>query len=365
MTDHEPGAITGTIMTGTTPPGTPAVGTDPSGIMPAIGPGSVPDFTGVLDIERTRDPYWVYLLHLKSAESRRTMRGCLDRIAAMLAGADNADGNDRLDGAGRPWGALRYEHAMTIRAAMGARGWSPSHVNKHLSALKGVLKQAWLLGHMSAEDYLRIKEIGGDNGSRLPPGRTIHPDEHAAIQAACAGDDPVDVRDAAIVEVLRSTGLRRHELAKAKVEDYDAGERCLRVIGKGDKEREVFLYPSAADALARWINLANLRTGPLIRRIDRHGNIKDTGISPAAISDRVEQRRRRAGVAPMATHDHRRTLAGDMFDSGADVSQVQRILGHSRADTTLLYDRRPRRQLRTLIDRLDPEKPSHDHGGSE
>lgn len=70
-------------------------------------------------VEPARDPYRVYLDSLSSAESRRTMRGCLDRLAALVSG------EEVTSGAGQPWHLLRYEHTVRIRALMTERGWSP------------------------------------------------------------------------------------------------------------------------------------------------------------------------------------------------------------------------------------------------
>ena len=96
-----------------------------------------------------RNPYWTYLARMNSAESRRTMQGCLDRLAAALAA--DADAGDH-PGQLVQWHRLRYQHVIMIRAALTSRDWSPSHVNKHLCALRGMLKEAWRLGLMTAED---------------------------------------------------------------------------------------------------------------------------------------------------------------------------------------------------------------------
>ncbi|MFC7640571.1 hypothetical protein ACFQX6_05775 [Streptosporangium lutulentum] len=70
-------------------------------------------------VEPARDPYQVYLDSLTSAESRRAMRGCLDRLAALISG------DEVSSGASQPWHLLRYEHTVRLRALMTERGWSP------------------------------------------------------------------------------------------------------------------------------------------------------------------------------------------------------------------------------------------------
>src|SRR5450759_930798 len=84
------------------------------------------------------DPYLVYLGRLSSAESRRTMAGCLDRIARLLRQVDLRDPS--VTGAGIPWGNLRYPDTVLLRSMLLAQGWSAAHINKHLIALRMVLK---------------------------------------------------------------------------------------------------------------------------------------------------------------------------------------------------------------------------------
>lgn len=319
-----------------------------------------PDSGGTLallspaEIAPDEDPYLLYLSTLKSAESRRTMGRCLDRIAAMLLGDADADGYPTT-GQGKAWWEIDCRKALIIRAALMEQGWSPSHVNKHLSALRSILWTSWKIGRMSAEDYQRAKEIKKDDGKRLPAGRSIHADEHAAIEAAFAGEDgPKPHRDATILRVLRATGLRRAEVAKLSIEDWDPAERRLRVHGKGDKERWVPLYPSAATALDRWIVRLDRRTGPLFPAIDRWGNITWRHMDPRTVGRVVDHWRRRAGVSALSTHDFRRSAGGDMLDGGLDLAQVQAIFGHASPDTTANYDRRPGRKLRDAVDRIDP-----------
>jgi integrase/recombinase XerD len=102
-------------------------------------------------------PAAVYLAKL-SPGSRRTMRGALDRIAELVSGG-------RADALGLDWAALRFQHTAAIRAEL-AKDYAPSTVNKQLSALRGVLKAAWRLGHLDAETYRRAVGVEGVKGDR-------------------------------------------------------------------------------------------------------------------------------------------------------------------------------------------------------
>lgn len=188
-----------------------------------------------------RDPYSVYLRQL-TGETLRTMRGCLDRLARLLAGVrldeppaeDLEHGVPLVTGAWVPWWELRYEGTAALRALMLETGWSPTHINKHLSALRRVLKECWRLGLMDAEDYHRAIDLGPVKGNREPAGRDIGETELSALLMVC-DDSPLGIRDGAVIAVVYATGLRRTEAAALTLSSYSAATRSLRLVGKGEQ----------------------------------------------------------------------------------------------------------------------------------
>src|ERR1035441_469865 len=91
-------------------------------------------------LARAANPYWVYLARFDGKESERTMRRCLDRIAVLISPplAEAANPGEHL-----PWHEIRYPAVVLIRTKLQQQEppWSPSHVNKHLCAMRGVLKE--------------------------------------------------------------------------------------------------------------------------------------------------------------------------------------------------------------------------------
>lgn len=305
------------------------------------------------------DPYEIYLASLDSAESKRTMRGALDRIARMQTGDAEATG------AWQPWWLLRYEHTIQIRAALidyrsdrHPNGYSPTHINKHLIALRRVLRVCWRMGLMTAEEYQRAADIENVTGSRELAGRDIHRDELTAMLHICSRiEGPEGIRDAAIVAVLFSTGLRRAEMAAIMLERYNPGERSIKIVGKRNKERYVYITPTAVPPLDRWLNLLDVRRGPMFRPIHKTGTIRDVAMAPRSIGYVVDRVRRAAGLPPLATHDFRRTFTGDLLDAGVDLATAQKLLGHASPTTTAQYDRRPGRAARAAVDLLTLPSP--------
>jgi site-specific recombinase XerD len=310
-----------------------------------------------------RDPYHVYLRSLDSEQSRRTMRGCLDRIARIVGDATVTTGE------GWPWWRLRYADTAHIRsrlrATVGENGrplYSPASVNKHLVALRRVLHECWRLGLMSAEDYQRAVDLKSVQNVRLPRGHHVPDRVLGAALAACDADtSPAGRRDAALLAVLYTTGARRAEVAGLSIADYDPAERSLRVRGKRDKERLVFVTVPAARRLDAWLAVRGRTPGALFPPINKGGRRARVLVdgherlghpSGQAVADIVARRLAQAGAPTLTPHDFRRTFIGELLDAGVDLATAQQLVGHSSPATTARDDRRPQRRRREAVDRL-------------
>lgn len=311
-----------------------------------------------------RDPYRVYLGQL-TGETRRTMRGCLDRLARILAGVrldepareDLERGVPLVTGAWVPWWELRYEGTAALRAVMLDIGWSPSHINKHLSALRRVLKESWRLGLMNAEDYHRAIDLQPVTGNREPAGRDIAETELAALLATC-DETPLGTRDGAVIAVVYATGIRRAEAAALTLSSYNAATRSIRLIGKGNKERTVPVSEAAVPWLEAWLRQRGGRPGPLFCPLRKGGKLDYRHMSSQTIADLLERRRLQARVPlPVKPHDLRRTLIGDLLDGGTDLATAQAIAGHADPRTTSRYDRRALDTKRDAVDGLRLPRP--------
>src|SRR5690606_27792824 len=265
-----------------------------------------------------RNPAAVYLASLAEG-SRRTMLHSLNVIAWLLS-------NDELDALALDWSRVRYQHTAAIRSWLAAH-YRPATANKMLAALRQVLKHAWMLGQMSAEDYHRAREIGSVRGETLPAGRHLNSGEIAALMQACELDPtPAGARDAAVIALMYATGVRRSSVVGLDLADYRATNH--------------------------WLSVRGYEAGPLFWPINKGGKMTPRRLSSQAIYNLLEKRGIEAGVNHFSPHDLRRTLAGDLLDAGADVVTVQRILAHSNVQTTARYDRRPessKRKAASLI----------------
>ena len=144
-----------------------------------FGPAVAASLRPLADPVLSERPLWprgnpavLYLASLGSASARRTMRSAVGNLAGLL-------GCDSFEAA--PWPLLRYAHVVALRAALVSLRFAPATVNRHLAALRGVVRQAWRLGYIAPDDYQRMSDIPGVRGTRLLTGRALSYPELEAL----------------------------------------------------------------------------------------------------------------------------------------------------------------------------------------
>ncbi len=307
----------------TSPPALPAQATT----LPALRALAAPS---------TSSPASDYIASLAPG-SRRAQGAALVRVASLLRIRDP----NRV-----PWHELRPAHVDWIRAQLADQA-APATCNRILSALRGVLRAAWRAGLIDAASYQAARDVRGVKGSRLPRGRAVEREEwHKLFAEIALEQSPVRERDAALVALAYACGFRRSELVALDVADYDRDSGRLRVVGKGNKERAIYVNNGAKDWLHAWLRVRGPEPGPLLLSVDRHATIGLHRLSAQAVYARMMHLAERSGVKAFSPHDCRRSLAGDLLDSGIDLATVQAVLGHSSPATTARYDRRGERAVR-------------------
>jgi len=296
-------------------------------------------------IPADRNPAAVYLARLAPG-GRPAMTRRLDTIARLLAGP-------AASAATFPWCQVRYQHTQAVRAALAER-FAPAGANQALAALRGVLREAWRLGHVTAEDHRRAVDIANVRGVTLPAGRAVTRGEVAALFAVCAADPTAaGARDAAVLALGYGGGLRRAEIVALDLDDVDTATGEIRVLhGKGGRQRTAWLPAGAAAAVADWVTVRGDAPGPLITPVDQRGVVTVRRITGRSVLDRLRRRARDARVDAVTMHDFRRTWVGDLLDAGADIATVQQLAGHASPTTTARYDRRPDVARRAAVGKL-------------
>lgn len=147
----------------------------------------------------------------------------------------------------------------------------------------------------------------------------------------------IALRDAAMLELLYATGMRVAELVGLDVADVTFGNRTVKVTGKGDKQRVMPFGAPADKALRDW-----LEHGRPVLCGDMSDDAFFLGSQGGRIGQRmvrkvVHDRAREAGVPDISPHALRHSAATHMLDGGADLREVQEMLGHSSLKTTQRY----------------------------
>lgn len=302
------------------------------------------------------DPMRQYLDSLNSDVGRAGILHSL-KLVYSLSGLDYTDDGEANTVGYVPalfWLNFNPGQFAAIRARMIEEKYKPATVNHALSAVRGVINAMWQLGYIekdTAERLCSIKSV--TNHTDEPAGREIALTEMRSILFHCELDiaDPARgasaARDAAMMSLMWSTGIRRNELALLDVDSFDSDTGELHIFGKGNKPRVVFVAGGALEAMRAWLSVRTAADGALFPVIDKWGNVGTRHMSPVAINNAVKKRYTAAGVRALTPHDFRRTFVGNSLTSGVDILTVMGICGHSRVETTARYDRRKNEQKRS------------------
>ncbi len=157
------------------------------------------------------------------------------------------------------------------------------------------------------------------------------------------------LRDAAILELFYSSGLRLAELASLDVRDLDPIGETVRVMGKGSRERIVPVGGLALEALSHYRHQANVQSGPLFlnKSLKRLGH--------RSIWLLLKKYVQAAGLpSTLSPHKLRHSFATHLLDNGADLRSVQSLLGHASLTTTQIYTHVTTDRLKRAYDAAHP-----------
>ena len=237
---------------------------------------------------------------------------------------------------------------------------------------------------MTAEEYNRAIELEPVTGETLPAGRELSTGEILALMNICQADSNTNAgtRDAAIIGMLYTAGLRRDEVVKLDVDSYDPDMGKLILTGQRNKQRTSYITNGAKDALADWLVIRGSQSGPLFVEVNKGGKVliereemvvkpfrkirgvevpnKKAGMTiyrggamtSQAIYNMLFKRAQEAGIKNFTPHDMRRTFISHLLDAGADIATVSKMAGHANIQTTARYDRRPEEAKRKAAELL-------------
>jgi integrase/recombinase XerC len=245
------------------------------------------------------------------------------------------------------WSGIDAAHIRQFVASSHRKGLAPRSLQRRLSAIRTFYRYLIREDHAGHDPAVGVS--APRHKSRLP--RTLDVDQVGRLMSVC-GDDALSTRDAAVLELFYSSGLRLAELAGADLGDIDAEDATIRVLGKGRKVRILPVGSLALQALARWV--------PHRKTLAREGEVavfvteRGTRMSHRAIQARIARHARVQGTGHVHPHMLRHSFASHLLESSADLRAVQELLGHSDISTTQVYTHLDFQHLARTYDAAHP-----------
>jgi len=180
-------------------------------------------------------------------------------------------------------------------------------------------------------------------------------DEAGQVIEALDGDEPEQLRDRVVLELLYGTGIRVAELVGLDLHDVDRARRVVRVTGKGNNQRTVPFGAPADLAVGRWLCLGRPEwSTPASREallLGHRGGRLDQRAARTVVNRSTAGVTGGRGISP---HGLRHTAATHLLDGGADLRSVQELLGHASLATTQIYTHVSVERLRKSFDQAHP-----------
>jgi len=246
------------------------------------------------------------------------------------------------------WQRLDVHHVRGLVAQLHRRGLGGRSLQRLLSALRS------LFNYLLREGVVNTNPVQGvsapKTARKLP--KTLDVDQVSQLLNV-DDNDPLALRDRAMMELIYSSGLRLAELAGLNINDIDQCDALVRITGKGSKTRVVPVGRYALSALDKWLKsragLADIDNPALF--------VAKTGrrLGHRAIQLRLREWAIQRGLSE-ALHPHmlRHSFASHMLESSGDLRAVQELLGHADISTTQIYTHLDFQHLAKVYDEAHP-----------
>ena len=279
--------------------------------------------------------------------SQHTVRAYAGDIRACLAWCA-ADGSESLSD-------ISLAQLREWLGSLASGGAARATLSRRSAAVRTFFAWARRTGLIERDPALRL---ASPKRQRTLPDVLTREGATAVLDLAAVAaddDDPIHLRNRAVLELLYATGVRVSELTGLDVDDADRGRRVVRVLGKGRKERSVPFGVPADVALGEWLERGRPRlvtddSGPALF-LGRRGRRVD----PRQVREVVHSLLAHVPDAPdLGPHGLRHSAATHLLEGGADLRMVQELLGHSSLATTQIYTHVSMDRLRRSYEQAHP-----------
>ena len=245
------------------------------------------------------------------------------------------------------WQQVEPSHIRWLVGELHKQNLASRSIARLLSAVRS------LYGYLLREGHCRHDPAKGirppKQAKKLP--RLLDVDRATQLLDAPQGDDFVQRRDHAMLELFYSSGLRLSELTGLNLPDIDLVAGQVRVLGKGRKERFLPVGPQACEAIRQWLTVR----GQVAPQDDAlFLGVRGKRIAASTVRERV----RLAGARELGQHLHphmlRHSFASHLLESSQDLRAVQELLGHADISTTQIYTHLDFQHLAQVYDQAHP-----------
>ena len=295
----------------------------------------------VLTMQKEIDSFISYLHNVKqsSANTQMSYQRDLKKFAAFcesrgITSAKKLSAQD-LEAYVDVMGEEHFKPAMVSRNIASLKAWV------HFLQNEGVLKE-------DISTSLKVPKIE----KKVPEIMTMN--EVGTLLEQPSGDNPKEIRDKAMLELLYATGIRVTELITLNMEDLNLQMNYI-TCKDGSKERMVPFGPKARAALLRYIESAREK---MLSDTDSHilfVNCSGKAMSRQGFWKLIKHYTKKAGItADITPHTLRHSFAAHLVENGADLKSVQEMLGHSDISTTQIYANMNQNRIREVYKRAHP-----------
>ncbi|ERM59766.1 tyrosine recombinase XerC [Vibrio cyclitrophicus] len=290
-------------------------------------------------LQKPLSRFYEYLRSEKglSLNTQRNYKQQLETMAAHLVTLGLKD-----------WGQVDAAWVRQLASKGMREGMKASSIATRLSSLRSFFDFLVLRGEMNANP---AKGVSAPRKQRPLP-KNLDVDEVGQLLEV-NGDDPLSIRDRAMMEVMYGAGLRLAELVGINLKDVLGRQGEIRVIGKGDKERKAPFSGLAKEWVDKWLKVRGELASPgeTALFVSKLG----TRISHRSVQKRMEEWGKKQSVAShISPHKLRHSFATHVLESSQNLRAVQELLGHENISTTQVYTHLDFQHLAQAYDQAHP-----------
>jgi integrase/recombinase XerD len=250
------------------------------------------------------------------------------------------------------WRQVTRDHLTDFIFDMREREYSSSTVARKVAAVRAFL-------HFLVSENVLTEDPSENLDSPSVTKRLPRPISTEDIEALLAAPDSEGnargIRDKALLELLYATGMRVTEVVSLEVDDVNLASSTVRCVGKGSKERIIPVYPKAIRALDEYLEKGRLA---LIKDPEEKAlfvNHRGERLTRQGLWLIIKRYVKQVGIGELVTpHTLRHSFATHMLNGGADLRNVQKLLGHANISTTQVYTQVSNKHLREVYDDSHP-----------